>query len=690
MMAIISTCIAIILYLLFYLSSHGVSNRFHTVNRFDLPVTIFLLWLGILQMVTYLTNALKIPSSICAVVYIGLFVVIVLYFVRIKWIKLTKADGITILITIIITLLLLYRSSYYSLGSTSDSAFYMSMVNENAFNHHWQPFMYYVGQPLLKMDPLYDYQAFYHLFAYILKFYAQVFSEASYAPVYVWCAQALYLLLFVDTILRIGHWIWEKNRLVAIFGVAFILCWNTTTWHFVYGYFGHSWRTLAITMMILAFGYGLKSKRWIYFVFFSIFSSALIGLMSSGLFVNIFLFVAIWFGLIIRKEHRLLKWSYLAFFPTYCYLIVYFVESVYWTDWIKFTMIIAALVLFAIGYLVLSLLCRMVKPTLLRNTAILMVIVLFSGFFIYGLFGQSTYGFDFFFSPFTNQMSVPYFYFGSLEQIICNVIWIIGAVGFIIKNQQRLKQSTFALVFVVLVVLFINPLVTPFVTQFLTSLVYYRCFELIFNFFFCFALADGLVYCIEKTLKHKLFRQGVLIFTMVGLGFVILTRANDNPFQTDLDEPIDPIYRILTSELEADLALAQIANASAIRINVVSQAPFTKSIVRNINLLYGINTTRSFCTLCNINEAPVHQPSAMHNLFMLRDFADQAIYDEPIDWDNACSIEFEGDYKVLLLDRDQTKLKDGIYVEIWQDMRACNETIYEGEDYVVLKWREQQ
>ena len=80
----------------------------------------------------------------------------------------------------------------------------------------------------------------------------------------------------------------------------------------------------------------------------------------------------------------------------------------------------------------------------------------------------------------------------------------------------------------------------------------------------------------------------------------------------------------------------------------------------------------------------------MHNLFMIRDFADQAIYAEPIDWDNACSIEFESNYKILLLDRGQTKLKDGVYVEIWQDMRACNETVYEGDDFVVLQWREVQ
>lgn len=689
MMAIISALIALTLYLVLLVIGKGVAVRFRLSKWFDSPLTAFLIWLGMLQIFTYLTNALCIPTSICAVLFFVLLACLFLGFGLTGVRNLRLKDGAIVAVAIAFTVVILLVGTQYSLGSTSDSAFYMSMVNENAFNHHWMPYIYYVGEPLSKMDPLYDYQAFYHLFAYIIKFYAQIFSEISYAPVYVWCAQALYLLLFADFVTRLFDAFRRKSLLAAIIGLLFILAWNSTSWYLVYGYFGHSWRTLGITMMILCLLKGLKENSDKYFVLLGLFASAEIGLMSSALFVNVFFYVALWITLLLRNEPKLIKLSYFSFITTYFYLIVYFVESFYWSDWIKFGIVIALLIVYLVGYVVVCLLFKLLKDNVNRfgKTALVVLFISFVGF---GLFGNSQYGMDFFFATFTNQLSVPYFNFDTVTELVCNGLWIIASVGVFLLCRPIMKRSFLVLFYIVLITLFINPLVTPFVTTFLTSLVYYRSFELIFNFLFCFLLGFGMAYLIDNFKSSKIVKSIAIGLTACGLCFVIRSRFQNNPFYYDLDEPIDPVFRIPVSELEAELAVAQIAHNSPVRLNTVSQAPFTKAIVRNINLLYGVNHTRSFCRLCNVNEYTVHAPSLMHNLFMIRDYADQAIYAEPIDWDNACAIEFESNYKILLLDRGQTKLKDGVYVEIWQDMRACNETVYEGDDFVVLQWREVQ
>ena len=682
-MAINGFLIGICLFFIFKLIGYGfnltVFKNNWLVNGF-LGVSIYF---GILQFSVYVTNLLKVPTKFVSLFYLFVLLVLVCFcFYRVfkNGIHFNKSVGIVTVLTIILTFLLVIRSGSFTIGSTSDSAFYMSMVNENAFTTYWQPLAYYSGTPLIRFNPYYDYQLFYHFFSCLEKLYAQFFTEVSYVPIYVWSALTCYIALLIDSALYLFTKVFKINKVVAIFGLMLLVSFNASSWHLLYGYFGHSWRVGLLSILVIAFYLYLKTYERKWLVLISLSSSALISVMSSALFVNGFILIA--FILVILANREKFDWyDLIVFLPTYLYLIVYVLDSSY-LSYKLIPVFFGAFVLLSFVYYLLF----KIKVNLRRKIAFGFVGLLFVLMTAYGLIAKPQFSYSYFFGNYNNELSVPYFGFSNISLIITNVLWISGAVGalYLYKNKMGSQFVDFILISVVL---FINPLVIGFVTQFLTKVVYYRYLETFINYYSVFLFAFGIHGLYTKFIKSTHVCYSLLIGGSLLLVLPAIRNYNNNPFYYDLDEPIDFTYRVPVSELEADLVLQEQASELPLRLNIVAQSQFTKAIVRNVRLLYDVNYTRSFCKMCNANGMPTSAPDEMHNLFMMRDFADQPIYQEPINWDNACNAQFESNTKLLLIDKSQTKLKDGVYVQIWLDMRACNDVIFENDQFVVLEFR---
>lgn len=682
-MAINGFLIGIVLIFIFKLIGYGfnltVFKNNWLVNGF-LGVSIYF---GILQFSVYVTNLLKIPTKFVSLFYLFVLLVLVFFcFYRIykNGIHFNKSVGIVTVLTIILTFLLVIRSGSFTIGSTSDSAFYMSMVNENAFTTYWQPFAYYSGFALERFNPYYDYQLFYHFFSCLEKLYAQFFTEVSYVPIYVWSALTCYIALLIDSALYLFTKVFKINKVVAILGLMLLVSFNTASWHLLYGYFGHSWRVGLLSILVIAFYLYLKTDERKWLVLISLSSSALISVMSSALFVNGFILIA--FILVILANREKFDWyDLIVFLPTYLYLIVYVLDSSYLSYKLIPVFLGAFVILSFVYYL-------MFKITVggRRKIAFGFVGLLFVLMTAYGLIAKPQFSYSYFFGNYNNELSVPYFGFNNISLIITNVLWISGAIGALYLYRNKMG-SQFVDFILISVVLFINPLVIGFVTQFLTKVVYYRYLETFINYYSVFFFAFGIHGLFTQFIKSTYVCNSLTIGGSLLLVLPSFTNYNNNPFYYDLDEPIDYTYRVPVSELEADLVLQEKASESPLRLNIVAQSQFTKAIVRNVRLLYDVNYTRSFCKMCNANGMPTSAPDEMYNLFMMRDFADQPIYQETINWDNACNAQFESNTKLLLIDKGQTKLKDGVYVQIWLDMRACNDVIFENDQFVVLEFR---
>ena len=677
-LVIAAVCIAISIYVICNLFGQVVVKKFN-LETFNLPSLIGLsFYFSCLMVVCAPLTIFRIKTSICAVIFVSLLLMMLIFDItNIK--KISLKQCVIYVPVLLVTLLLLIRSSQFSLGSTSDSVFYMSMVNENAFSPFWTPLEYYTGSPIdtnaFLYQPQYDFQAFYHLFAYIIKFVAQIIPALSHAPVYIWCALTMFLLFMVDTITTIALNLFKKNKGIALIFLLFSLAFSTSSWNLLYAYIGNSWRILFLTLSLMSIYYYFRCDRLVYLFLLCISTGGLIATTSSGIFINSFIIFGLLTYELLRKNVNKIQ-RVLSIYGSYCFTALY-ATCYFYSYYHKVAIIIP--IIYVIGFLALFLYVKLTKNKVQLITLILIGLVTL-GLVVISIIYPSTFTYIDFLKRNINEMSVNYFVFDDVYTVCGNVLWMSAVIVIGLKFKQQLFKTDYVKFLMVVILLFLNPFVGKVWMTFIAGIVYYRSYEILFNYFTFIFIAYGL-YLQCQNIKP--------LYVVVALVSVVAAYGNfnDNPYYFDLDEPIDVVYRIPVTELEADLALAQETEKEKNRVRVISQLPFTKGIVNNINLSFGISTTRSFCTTCNELEGPVECPSPIFNLFLLRDYADQMIYSTPADYDGACDVLFERGFKYLLLDKGQTRIDNGVYVPVFHCMRACNDVTFENDNFVLMKSR---
>lgn len=677
-MAINAMMIGLILYFVFKSIGYAFNTTYFKDNLIANSSLGFALYFGIMQFFVYFTTFLHVPSKIMSLVYLGILGLLFVYSLTKFRLKVNYKSIGTVILTLFITYLLVVRSGSYTLGETSDSVFYMSMVNENAFKAKWTPMAYYSGIEYVTFNPVYDFQSLYHFFAYLIKLYSQFFTEISYAPVYVYTGLTLIIAITIDSVLSLFLAFYSKNKCGSIIGLFLLLVFNATCWITLYGYIGVSWKMLVISIEIFAIYryFTTHNKHYLTLIFIS--SNALIACLSSSLFINGFIMIAFLLAVLLTKNND--TSAFLVMFPTYLYLVTYF--SNYKFPPIIYPILVSLFFVIYFVYIQFNKISLKVKKFIIYGCVGLLIVLMVP----FSFKSDIPFGIKSFFGLYSNEMSVPIFAFHKLSYAITNIVWIVGVTCYIWFKRNSLNES-FKRFNAIYILLFVNPLTVSCLSKIFTLMVHYRCFDVVLNFYTLIAAGCGIELLLAQLVKNtKLCGLFTGAISLV-LCYPIVVNFNDSPYLNELNEPIDATYRIPVSELEADLELAQIAHSSPIRINTIAQTSYTKAIVRNIRLLFDVNYTRSFCKTCNVLEGEINAPSELHNLFMERDFADQPIFADPINWDNACNLLFENEYKLMVLNKEQTKLKDGIYAQIWMDMRACNDQIFENDQYVVMRYR---
>lgn len=672
-LVLVSVFVSILLYIIFKLFGNAIKQKFNLFSLYPDALLGGSFYFAAIMVLCAPLTIFKVSTTICTLLYCFVLFAMLLYgifhYKQLKW-----KSFLIIIPVVLIVGLLLYRSSFYSLGSTSDSVFYLSMVNENAFSPFWIPLEYYTGTPvdynLNIFQPQYDFQAFYHLFSYIIKIVAQFIDVVSYSPVFVWSALSLFLLLMTDSILSIFTHLYTKNKLLSFFFILFAVVFSSSCWNLLYAYMGNSWRMLFITLAMMAIYAFVKDEDIKDIVVLAIASGGLIASTSSAIFINTFIIVSLMVYVLVKKlDVKYLLATYLSFSWTGLFAFCYF-----------YCISRKLAVIFSMAYVIVSLFVLIF--TKFKENIRTWITYACVGLFIVAICCASflivkDYTLMDFFKRNVNEMTINYFVFDDLYTVLINSIWIICLIVLGYTYRKNLKSNNYVTYLLVTIILFLNPISAKVWMQFIAGAVFYRSYEIFFNYFNFIFFAYG-AYLL--TTKIKIMMPVMIICTSIG----IYGNYNDNPYTFDLDTAINPIYRIPENELEADLALEALVKKDGYRVRTISQAPFTKGFVNNINLSFGISKTREFCRTCNVLEGPVEELSPIYNIFFLRDYADQMIFSVPADYDSACDLLFERNFKYLLLDKEQTRKENGVYVPVFHCLRACNDVVFENDRFVVM------
>lgn len=628
--------------------------------------------LGIIQLLSYPLVYFAINTKVIAILYVVIFVCAFFSCLLSKTkLRITKKDYILFAFIIISSAVFINFASNYGVGARSDSIFYISMVNENSVLKTIQT----IGFRGNEVESVYYlYQSFYHLFSMLIKVTRNIFSLMN-SPIYlyIWGAQILFFYIFFEIIYCFAFKFFKKKYIIFLsFVIASIyLC-------FIDGFFylaliGNLWRVLIVSLFFYLFYSYLQCNNYKIFILMGLMLSALVAVSSSGFYISFFIAISIF---IVLLKKNLSKKAITVYSLSLISPVIYGAILIAWRYHYSNLLIYGILVIYILICLLLKNLRKFWKQI---YTYLFLGLLVF--FVIYSLINyKNLYPYNYYFEEHLADMCNQYFVFKNHKQILFNTLWWgLTAYMFYFKLKEK-KFTIYDKTFLVLIILFLNPLVMPAVIYFITDFVYYRSYDLIFNIF---NLAILFWYLSEKNkmfLKWLVIFQCLLIAVSLHLPFENIALGSIRSSEYNYDR----LYKLNQNEKEiVDYLQTEVKNLNY-RPWVVSQMPYLKGYVNNIQLKFGISDTREIVKYEN-EEMLENAPSELLNLFIERDFIGQNIFKEDPNYDKACQIIYEENVEYIILRKDQFKEKDDTWIPIWLDMRACSETLFQNDDYVLLK-----
>ncbi|WP_020226325.1 hypothetical protein [Holdemania massiliensis] len=273
-----------------------------------------------------------------------------------------------------------------------------------------------------------------------------------------------------------------------------------------------------------------------------------------------------------------------------------------------------------------------------------------------------------------------FFDFKNPINVFINSSWILLILYMFSKKilkGEKLGNTTKYMFLVIL--FFINPITMPTVIEYISDFVYYRAFDILFN---TFTLGHLFTYFY----RNMKFPDYVYCLPIICLLFLIINRLNT--YEMERSRPSDdfnPLYKITNSEMNMYKVLEEKLSKKTYRVRVVTQADSLKAYFYNVETPFGVPSTRDV-----IRNAPIEEKqnvSEILNLFIVREFADQKVFLNNLDYKSACPVLKSEDIEYLILRQDQVKEKEGEYVKIWLDIRECMDPIFVDDKYVLLEMR---
>ena len=524
-------------------------------------------------------------------------------------------------------------------------------------------------------DVLHNYSSFYYVFSSLLRIANRItYFEISNIPIYIWCAQIMYFYCLIDSIYVILKRFFSKTSCGFFFLFLIILFLNSRYLNVSLAFIGNIWKYIIISLILLVTNELLNSRNEKLLYIYGLLMSSLIAVSSSGLFIGIFLAFPLYL-MLLRKDYTSLI---LKFILCNISLFVYFflvAESMYG---ISFFILL-------IVYLCVLFIIKLILDKNLRKQFVILNYflagALLSFLVVIPLIRQGLTSYDYFFINHSwYDVCNDFFDFKNPINVFINSSWILLILYMFSKKilkGEKLGNTTKYMFLVIL--FFINPITMPTVIEYISDFVYYRAFDILFN---TFTLGHLFTYFY----RNMKFPDYVYCLPIICLLFLIINRLNT--YEMERSRPSDdfnPLYKITNSEMNMYKVLEEKLSKKTYRVRVVTQADSLKAYFYNVETPFGVPSTRDV-----IRNAPIEEKqnvSEILNLFIVREFADQKVFLNNLDYKSACPVLKSEDIEYLILRQDQVKEKEGEYVKIWLDIRECMDPIFVDDKYVLLEMR---
>jgi hypothetical protein len=560
-----------ILWLVFISSGLGVGfTQFFKfkLGKFSAPVG-FAILLFSAQLLYYPVQVLNLSSFyVHLLTAVLLFLASVFAITKIKYIVL---EYFTWDVFWIIAYLALFFIAFYNSSLSmprADTQMYLNYIAQNENTQNLNLFNLWTGLEGSEFVSIYLFQGYYHFIAAISFFIKQVnhvFTGLYYPEsiiISAWGFGFLYAimsgLVIVNVIDKFKTRTPFINWTIALYALFFV---NFYYWKVAFAFYGNTWRSLFMAMMMFYLYEYTKSKRFVLILASSFIFGASIAASSSSLFIGFSILLGFAFYLMIQKQNDAILMSSYVGLP----MVVYVLFLMY-NDHPNIFLPLLMVTLLYYSHLFNQKIKEIIKTitNFISQRAILIFLIILPliaiVFSIYDVIVDPQYPwnmFHYFNDHRGYDMVIDYLFIHSspLDNVLNLLRWT--ALILLVSNKQQDQDKFFKWHIILMFVFLLNPLSTSFVSKAFASNVYYRAFEAVFNvfteiyfLFIVFKIFDG-----KKTVQYVM--ATLLIFITLSAHYQSLILHDPQSlygFYIREGQKIDPLYKLLPRELDIILA----------------------------------------------------------------------------------------------------------------------------------------
>jgi len=557
-------------------------------------------WIGFIITMAYgyvttsLVSALNGPFFLLLIIYGVYFVSSILFIIKDRKKFKMKYNTLYYFISTILIAVLLCYTYNTGLGATHgfDTLFYTNLISNNSSSSILNNFNIYLGSGLSRKIPYaYTFQSYYYFCVVIIFLVKPVLNfigfDVNNLDLIVWIFQIVFDYFLISLLINVLEKYAKKRYLLhLLFVLVFVFYYGKIYFNNIYGFFGNSFRTIAIGYSMLCLyeltkNYSFENKV--------LFGTCIIGscaFSSSSLFIIVFILFGSLFVLIEKDKNIFKYYSIIALFPLIDLLSVVS-RKIY-------IGIIGSIIVCLLLYLFNDIFYKILKNKKVRYWLIaLCSLTMF-------VLSYKTSGMVCNLQGFTNNasevadMTINYFSFSFISKYVrnryCILVWIL-LLGNIIFNQ---KEDIIKVISILIVVIF-NPFCFSYLQK--LDLVFYRAYDLAINPFTIILFASLLL----DKIKNKYIYYILVATCIIWFGSSVNFKTPDLYHESfEIDENYNKQYKMSNDQID-------IINVLKTKINfdgldnpyILTDNVFTQCNIPSGKYIYG----RVMSTLDSWNEA---------------------------------------------------------------------------------------
>lgn len=664
-----------------------ISNHFNFTNiSYKAPLG-FAAILFILQFLYYPIQLFNLSSVWIHTITLVFFGTILLYSVKyigqnIK--QYLRMDTLWLLVYLILFLIVLYKSA---LDLTyADGQMYLNYITQNINNPNLNNFNLWTGLKGNEFVTVYLFQGYYHFAGTLILLvnglytYLGIGSYIDNIVVIVWGLGILYAIISGLLIIDMANYLKTKNNIIKHLTILIsIFFTNFYYWKTAFSFYGNTWRSLFMAMMIFYFYRLVKEENTNYRYAIGFIFGAALSASSSSLFIGFSILLGIAYYYFSENNEKAFQDTSIVGFP-----MVLFVLAVTFKDHKGiFPILLAISILYYASFKLkfVEKYLRIFNQFISKHHRLIFLVLIPLIAIIYSFIHMLYIDPDYIWSVkhyFNNHASYDmvknyFFMYSNSVDNIMNVLRWFGLLVLILFYRSDKQNKYLLRHFLLLAVFFLNPLTTSFISTMFASNVYYRAFESFFNVFTEMVLIVTLLnhFWAKKIIRNILIT--VIVFVVSYSHYDSLINMNGlsqyGAFIRN-GQAVDPIYKLKPLEIEAIKAFVkeyETIEKTDKQITVVSHVDGLRTFLPEV---YVVFTARQHWSAWDRIDQDFYQVGMNWHGWETRN--------EYIDYSKSCSylVKYNIDYVIS---------ENWFNYEFSQAIDDCTIVLFENYDYKLRK-----